>query len=107
VTAYGSPKLTFIGGSGSEYVNTGSGTADVTLGSGTLVVDGTKAGISRAYAIDSGSTGIITIKDFQSGIDHLMLGQGVIIASEIVDKASLQITMSNHAEVVLPYVSHL
>lgn len=107
LTAYGSPKLTFIGGSGSEYVNTGSGIADVTLGSGTLVVDGTKAGISRTYEINSGSTGVMTIKDFQSGIDHLVLGRGVTIASEIVGKASLQITTSNHAQLVLPYVSHL
>jgi hypothetical protein len=107
VSAGGSAKLTFVGGSGSEYVYTGSGGGDVTLGSGTLVVDGVKTGIANIYEINSGSTGIMTIKDFQSGIDHLVLGQGVTIASEIVGKSSLQITMSNHGQVVLPYVSHL
>lgn len=107
VTAYGSPRLTFIGGSGSEYVNTGSGIADVTLGGGTLVVDGAKNRIGRTYEINSSSTGSLTIKDFQPGIDHLVLGQGVTIATEAVVKGSLQIGMSNHAQVILPYVSHL
>ncbi len=104
-----SDAMTFIGGSGSAYVNTGSGAAHIVMGSGTTAVYGVKASPASIYEVDAGLSdgGSMTVNDFKSGVDHLVLGSGVAITNEQFVSGGLHITTSNNANVVLTGVHQL
>ena len=103
------PTMSFIGGSGSTWINTQNGAAHIVMGTGVTTVTGLKTAPASTYEVDLGTSngGTMTISDFKSGVDHLVMGQGVTISSETMVGASLHITASNHAQVILSGVHSL
>ncbi len=101
--------MSFIGGSGSTTINTGSIAAHIVMGSGTTSVTGLKTAPASTYEVDLGISngGTMTIGDFKSGVDHLVLGAGVAIASQSVISGALHINTSNNAHVILSGVHSL
>lgn len=99
--------ISFIGGSGSAHVWTGTGAAHITLGTGAIVTDASVGAPEGTFEIDSWGTGAMTISGFRSGIDHLLFGSGVTIASQSVTGGALHLSLSNHAQIVLPGLQHL
>lgn len=103
------PTMSFIGGSGSTYINTANGAAYIVMGTGTTTATGVKTAPASTYEVDLGTSdgGTMTITDFKSGVDQLVMGAGVTISSETIVGASLHINTSNNAQVILSGVSHL
>ena len=101
--------MSFIGGSGSTTINTGSVTAHIVMGSGITSVTGLKTAPASTYEVDLGTSngGTMTINDFKPGVDHLVLGAGVTIASQAFVSNALHIDTSNNAHVILPWLHSL
>ncbi len=95
--------MSFIGGSGSTTINTGSVMAHIVMGTGITSVTGLKTAPASSYEVDLGVSngGTMTVHDFKSGIDHLVLGAGVTIASQSVIGGALHVNTSNNAHVIL------
>lgn len=102
-------KMSFIGGSGNATVYTGSGAANITMGSGTATVSGVKVHGASAFEIDLGVSdgGTMTVQDFKSGTDQVVLGQGVTITNQQYTGGALHIDTSNNAHLILTGVKSL
>ena len=109
VTNY-ADSLTFIGGSGSAWVWNGTGAAHIVAGTGTLTAGGAQAAAGAIYEVDAAvGGGKMTISDFRSGTDQLLLNGfvGNPIVSETYSGGALHVALANHTNLVLTGVHQL
>lgn len=102
--------LTFIGGSGSAWVGNGTGAAHIIAGTGTLTTGGAQAAAGAIYEVDAAvGGGTMTITDFRSGTDQLLLNGfvGNPIVSQVYSGGALHLGLANHTNVVLTGVHQL